>query len=190
MTPLQQIAMGLLVVVLDGTGSHDTLPDPLGWLLVLPAVARLAGPARTAALAAGLVAAVVATATWLPAPRAAVAGVDPSLDWALLLVPDLLFAALLCRALGRGAADGGDPRAAAWCRTVGVAVTGLALAPVPFLATGRPVPGDLGLLLQLTWLVLVVLLFSWHRRPWAPQRRPRGGLDHGPRTPPAAPRRA
>lgn len=190
MTPLQQIAMGLLVVVLDGTGSHDTLPDPLGWLLVLPAVARLPRPERTAPLAAGLVAAAVATVTWLPAPRAVVAGVDPSLDWALLLLPDLAFAVLLCRALGLRAADAGDGRAAGGWRTVGAVVAGLALAPVPFLATDRAVPGDLGLALQVAWVALLVLLFSWHRRPWAPAPRPRGGLDRGPRTPPSERRRA
>lgn len=189
MTPLQQTAIGLLVVVLDSTGRYDTLPDPLGWLLVLPAVARLPRPERTAPLAGAVVAAVVATVTWFPRPREAVAGLDPSVDWAVLLLPDLLVAVLLCRALGRRAADGGDGRAAGWLRTVGVVLAGLALAPVPFLATDRAVPGDLGFALQVAWLVLLVLLFAFHRRPWAPTRRPRGGLDRDPGTPPSGQRR-
>jgi hypothetical protein len=176
-TSLQQIAMGVLVIVLDTLTAYDALPDPLGWLLVLPAVARLPRDERPEPLAAGLVAAAVATLVWFPAVRGAVAGLDPAVAWALLLVPDVAFAALLCRALARLAGGDDHRRTAAWFRTLAVLFTLLALAPVPFLATDRSVPGDLGFALQLTWLVLVVLLFAWHRRRWAPESHHPGGLD-------------
>lgn len=175
MTPIQQIALGLVVIVLDTLTTYDALPDPLGWLLLLPALARLPRQERTAPLAAGVVAAVVATVVWFPVSREAVAGLDPAVDWAVLLVPDVAFAALLCRALGRLAADDEHRRAAGWLRTLAVVLALLALAPVPFLATDRPVPGDLGFALQLTWLVLVVLLFVWHRSLSAPFRADRPG---------------
>lgn len=173
MTPLQQIALGLLLVVLDSTTAYDTLPDPVGWVLILLAVALLPARRRGAPLAVGALAAVAATATYLPGARAAVADADASLEWAFLLVPDLAFAWVLCRTLAAIAGGAGDLRSAAWLRITGTVVLILALAPVPFLATDRPVPGDLGFVLQLTWLLVVVLLFAYHRRPWAPPRRGR-----------------
>lgn len=169
--------MGLVVIVLDTLTPYDALPDPLGWLLVLPATARLPRADRGAPLAAAVVAAVLATVLWFPDLRAAVDGLDPAVDWAVLLVPDVAFAALLCRALGRGAAAGDHGRAAGWYRTLAVVFAVLAVVPVPFLATDRPVPGDLGFALQLAWLVLVGVLFLWHRRGWAPTRRRGSGLD-------------
>lgn len=189
MSPLQQIAVGLLLVVLDSTTAYDTLPDPLGWALLLPAVALLPQRRRGGPLAVGALAAAVAVATYLPAARDAVAGADQSVEWATLLVPDLAFAWVLCRALAAVAGEAGDLRGAAWLRITGTVLLLLALAPVPFLATDRSVPGDLGFVLQLTWLLVVVLLFGYHGRPWAPQRRRRvaGGRDEisgsGPRRP-------
>lgn len=162
--------MGLVVVVLDTLTPYDALPDPLGWLLVLPATARLPRADRGAPLAAGVVAAVVATVVWFPEARGTVGGLDPAVDWAVLLVPDVAFAALLCRSLGRAAAGTDHGRGVAWFRTMAVLFALLAVAPVPFLATDRSVPGDLGFALQVAWLVLVALLFVWHRAPWAPAR--------------------
>lgn len=175
MTPLQQIAMGLLLVVLDtgsadGSPTWDLLPDWAGWALLLPAARLLPPDGRGAVLGAGVVAAAISVATWPPAWREVVDGVDPSLDWALLLVPDLVVGALLCRALARAARAGDDGRAARTASVLGAVLVLLAAAPVPFLATGRPVPGDLGLALQVTWLVLLVQLFRWHRKSWAPLR--------------------
>lgn len=182
MTPLQQIAMGLLLVVLDtasadGSPGWDLLPDWAGWALLLPAVRRLPPDGRGAALGAGIVAATISVATW-PGPwRDALDGVDPSIDWALLLVPDLVFGALLCRVLARAARSRGDAGAARTAGTLGTLLVLLAAAPVPFLATDRAVPGDLGLALQLTWLVLLVQLFRWHARPWAPLRSRTSSTD-------------
>lgn len=182
MTPLQQIAMGLLLVVLDtgaadGSVSWDLLPDWAGWALLLPAARLLPPDGRGPVLYAGSLAAVISVLTW-PAPwREGLSGVDPSLDWALLLLPDLVAGALLCRALARAARAGDDAGASRTASTLGVLLTLLAVAPVPFLATDRAVPGDLGFALQLTWLVLLVQLFRWHRRPWAPLRSGSGSTD-------------
>ena len=46
MTPLQRIAMGLVIVVLDTQTPWDLLPDVLGWLLVLAGVTVLPVPDR------------------------------------------------------------------------------------------------------------------------------------------------
>lgn len=184
--------MGLVVVVLDTGTGWDVLPDPLGWLLALPAVALLPAGVRTPPLAAGAVAALVSLLVWPPAGRELLAGVDPSIDWLVLLVPDLAFGALLCWALGRAARaterGGSSGRRAPVDRAGGVwpslafLFVVAALGPAPFLAAGSPVPGDLALLTQLCWLALLVLLFWWHRATWAPTRS-RAGRDDGPPPP-------
>lgn len=175
MTPLQQIAMGLVLVVLDAATSWDVLPDPLGWLLALPAVALLPARVRRPPLYAGLVAAVVSALAWPPAGRDLVAGLDPSVDWLVLLVPDLAFGALLCWSLGRLAPR--ESRASGVWPSLAFLFAVAALGPAPFLATGAAVPGDLALLAQVCWLALLVLLFVWHRAPWAPVRVPAAGPD-------------
>lgn len=194
-TPLQQIAMGLVLVVLDTGTAWDVLADPLGWLLALPAVARLPADARRAPLAAGVAAALLSVLLWAPAGRDLLSGLDPSVDWLLLLAPDLVFGALLCWGLGRTArahaaapgrsrGRGGDPderggRAAALWPTLAFLFAVAALGPVPFLANDAPIPGDLASLAQLCWLGLIVLLFWWHNAPWAPTRAPRDGATAG-----------
>ncbi len=174
--------MGLVLVVLDTGTAWDALPDPVGWLLALPGVARLPREVRLPPLAAGVVAGALSALFWPPAGRALVSGVEPSIDWLLLLAPDLVFGALLCWALGRTArsrpeeaGDGGrkGERAGGIWPSLAFLFAVAAFGPVPFLAAEAAIPGDLALLAQLCWLALVVLLFWWHNAGWAPTRRPR-----------------
>ncbi len=168
--------MGLVLVVLDTATAWDALPDPVGWALVLPAVAWLPADLRRLPLAAGIAAGLLSLLVWPPAGRDLVAGLDPSVDWLLLVVPDLAFGAALCWSLGRAARAGvGDRaarRAAGVWPSLGFLFAVAALGPAPFLATDRAVPGDLAFLAQVCWLVLIALLFAWNKASWAPTRRP------------------
>ena len=84
MKPLQSVAMGLVIVVLvarfDG---YDALADPVGWLLVIWGVRRLADRATLLALA--LTALLVAGVVCLPATQDLLDRNDPSLRWAVNL---------------------------------------------------------------------------------------------------------
>src|SRR6478735_2782626 len=99
MTPLQRIAMGLVVVVVDTLGGYDLLPDVLGWALVLWGVAGLPGD-RSALRYAAVVAALTSVLLYPPAVHEPLSSADPSLQWAASL-PDLVFALLLARSLQR-----------------------------------------------------------------------------------------
>jgi hypothetical protein len=176
MTPLQRIAMGLVVVVLDTLGEYDLLPDPLGWLLVLWGVAALPAPGRARCRTAAVLALLVSVAVTPPAVRAQVADAEPALRWALDL-PDLLFLVLLARTL-QHLATAADSRATGRMRGIATAGVVLAVAPVVLLPTGAE---DLlpwaTLAVQVLWLWLVWNLFASHARPWAPagsrdRRRP------------------
>lgn len=98
MTPLQGIAMGLVIVLVDASfGEYDGVPDPVGWLLVLWGLVRLrpviAGGRGLLGLA-GLCL-VVSVVTYPPV----VAGrLDESGGWALSL-PQLAFSFALATAL-------------------------------------------------------------------------------------------
>ena len=99
MTPLQGIAMGLVIVLVDASfGGYDGVPDPLGWLLVLWGLARL-GPAVVEGhglLALTVLCLVVSVVTYPPQ----IAGrLDESGGWALSL-PQLAFSFALATALG------------------------------------------------------------------------------------------
>ena len=180
MTPLQRVAMGLVVVVVDTLGGYDLLPDVLGWALVLWGVAGLPGD-RSGLRYAAVVAAVTSVVLYPPAVHEPLADADPSLQWAASL-PDLVFAFLLARALMRLAqpderpderpddrTDGrpNDRRLAGRMRRL-VTVTGvLAVAPVLVFAAGAEhlLPAAT-LLVQLMWLWLIWNLFAFHARPW------------------------
>jgi len=98
-TPLQGIAMGLVIVVVDASfGGYDGVPDPLGWLLVLWGVARLRpvlAEGRGLSTLATLCL-VVSVATY---PPQVAERLDESGGWALSL-PQLAFSFALATALG------------------------------------------------------------------------------------------
>lgn len=99
MTPLQGIAMGLVIVLVDANfGGYDGVPDPLGWLLVLWGLTRLH---QVVAESRGLLALatlclVVSVVTY---PPQVAERLDESGGWALSL-PQLAFSFALATALG------------------------------------------------------------------------------------------
>jgi hypothetical protein len=169
MTPLQRIAMGLVVVVLDTLGGYDLLPDPLGWLLVLWGVAAFPEGERRAPRLAAVVAGLVSLAVYPPAVQERVAEAEPALRWAVDL-PDLVFALLLARALMRLARPT-DPRTDGRMRAIAAAAAVLAVVPpVLFAAGAESLLAGATLVVQLLWLWLVWNLFAAHARDWAPAR--------------------
>lgn len=104
MLPLQKVAMGLVIVVVDPSfGGWDGLPDPLGWVLVLLGLAALTDRvdgARTLTLTAW-VALAVALGTY---PPAVTDHLGASYGW-LLSLPQVVFCALACRAFAPYAED-------------------------------------------------------------------------------------
>ena len=167
MKPLQSIAMGLLIVVLVAKlGAYDALADPLGWLLVLWGVRRLADHTMLLTLAVGAL--VVACAVWFPHTQELLERSDPSLRWAVNL-PQVLFCVVLCRQLGELAEAGNDRKARAWLRTTLVLNVVLAVAPVlAFAANADDLLESVYAAAGVVVLLLIVLLFAYARRPWAP----------------------
>ena len=176
MTPLQRVAMGLVVVVVDTLGGFDLLPDVLGWALVLWGLAGLPGD-RAGLRYAAVVAAVTSVVLYPPAVHDRLTDAVPSLQWAASL-PDLVFALLLARALLRLAQPGdqpaghpgdqpGDRRLAARMRLLVTVIGVLAVAPVLVFAGGAEdlLPAAT-LLVQLMWVWLIWNLFAFHARPW------------------------
>lgn len=167
MKPLQSVAMGLVIVVLvakfDG---YDALADPVGWLLVIWGVRRMADSSTLLTLALGAL--LVAGAVWFPATQDLLDRSDPSLRWAINL-PQVLFCVLLCRQLADLAGGAGDQRARAWLRTTMLLNVVLAVAPVlVFAASADDLMASVHAAAAGVVLLLIVLLFAHARRPWAP----------------------
>lgn len=181
MSPLQRIAMGLVIVFIPATfeiGGHawDALPDPLGWLLVVSGVRALdpalaTGPVRWLSVAALL----VSVPLWFPQfvdvlPHVAGedGGVEPSVQWAFF-VPQALFSLLLARAISL-AGTLHQPRDVFVAGRFGVLtwafVATIALPPVAYGAQVEPLVDPTLVLIALVNLVFVYYLFRVHRRPW------------------------
>ena len=166
MTPLQRIAMGLIVVVVDTLGGYDLLPDVLGWALVLWGLAGLPGPDRDGLRYAAVAAAATSVVLYPPSVHEPLADADPSLQWAASL-PDLVFALLLARALMRLARAQHERTLARRMRVLVTLIAVLAVAPVLVFAGGAEhlLPAAT-LLVQVMWLWLVWNLFAFHARPY------------------------
>jgi hypothetical protein len=166
MTPLQQIAMGLVIVGLDTSSAYDWYPDVLGWVLVLMGVSRFNAAARSTLTYAALLGAATSGVLWFPQVRKPFFDVDLSLVWAAFL-PDLIFCFLLCRVLEQLARPT-DPKGAVHFGSLKVLFVLLAIAPViavsaeqePWLAYV-----DLGKVIALVWLIW--MLFSRNSREYA-----------------------
>ena len=167
MKPLQSIAMGLVIVVLVARiGGYDALADPVGWLLVIWGVRRMADSSALLALALGTL--LVAGVVWFPATQDFLDRSDPSLRWAVNL-PQVLFCILLCRHLADLAGAARDQRARAWLRTAMLLNVVLAVAPVlVFAASADDLMTSVHAAAAGVVLLLIVLLFAHARRPWAP----------------------
>jgi hypothetical protein len=98
-TPLQGIAMGLVIVLVDASfGGYDGVPDPLGWLLVIWGVRRLR-PVVAEARVLLVLAAVSLVVSVVTYPPQVVERLDESGGWALSL-PQLAFSFALAGAVG------------------------------------------------------------------------------------------
>jgi hypothetical protein len=109
-TPLQKVAMGLVVVFLSARFSgYDALPDPVGWGLVvaglLPLRTRI--PLGGWALALAVVAGLVAVPLVLPILETRL---TPSGQWGASL-PQTLFCVVLCTSLCTVAERAGEREA-------------------------------------------------------------------------------
>ena len=176
MSPLQKIAMGMVIVIgsalfpADPTPSwqrYDALPDPLGWLLVLLgifALSRADAAFASSRWLAGLAAAVSVPA-WFPQVHHRL---DPSGEWFVSL-PQLVFCLLLAREIGL-AAPRQQPPDSFVAKRFGLLVWGFAvIAVLPVVTLGGDVPELANTTVLLSTLVnvaFVYLLFRVHRREW------------------------
>src|SRR5690606_27063016 len=167
MTPLQQIAMGLVVIVLTApVGDVDLLLDPVGWLLVLTGVVRLRTTAPRDLPRAGLLGLTVVLAALAPVVLAIpelVRDAGPAELWPLVISQPLACAAL-CAVLG-GLAPADSP----WSgrlRWLTYTFCVVAALPLAVLAEAESAFGAIAFVGVVAVLVLIVVLFVVHRAPW------------------------
>jgi hypothetical protein len=102
---LQTAAFGLVLVFVDlGSGGWDWVPDPIGWILVLLALAQLKEvlPSYRGLSTVAWVCLAVSVITY---PPTSVATIDDGFQW-LFTLPTLAFCFLLCDALEELTAEG------------------------------------------------------------------------------------
>jgi hypothetical protein len=184
-TPLQKIAMGLVVVLVPANFPrdphpvwrfYDALPDPVGWVLVLvglSALARASDLDLDVARWLGALALLASVPLWFPQvshllvpeynPRIAV-----SFQWFVAL-PQTLFSLFLVRTIGRAAIDE-QPRDTYVAGRFGVLTWGLAaMLVLPVVAYGGGVESledPTLLLIGIVNIAVVYYLFRVHRRRW------------------------
>lgn len=154
MTPLQWVAMGLVLTLVDADiGGYDAVPDVLGWVMVVPALLRLRDVLATTTLVGlAVLAGMASLATLRPD---LIEDLPESTGW-LLSLPQIAFSLLLSVELSRAV-----PRLArrfgvlAW--TFGVAAVG------PVLLYGGGVDVLLVPLAVLTVLANVYLVYLLFR---------------------------
>jgi len=166
MTPLQKVAMGLVIVIVDARfEDFDAVPDVLGWVVALVGLRdlreRLDGVGWLL-FAAAMSTAVAGAELW----PGAMDSLDKSTGWFLSL-PQLLFSVLMCQAM-TVLAEVDDPATArrfGWLRWVFGA---LMLAPAVGYGGGVEAVVKGGELVTIAANVyLVYLLFKVSRQPYA-----------------------
>jgi hypothetical protein len=186
MSPLQKIAMGLVVVVgfayvparpSPSWAHYDVLADPLGWVLVLLGTVALtrADPAYSSTRWLAALAGLVSVPMWFPQLHHRL---DASGEWFASL-PQLLFCLFLAREIGIQGTLRRPPDTYV-AKRFGLLVWGFAIITVlPVLALGGGL-AQLEAPTQLASLVvnvaLVWFLFRVHGRPWLGGRQ---GEDPG-----------
>jgi hypothetical protein len=183
MSPLQRIAMGLVIVLVPAYFPHDphpawqvydALPDPIGWLLVIAGVRALSAHldvdvVRWSAWAAFA----VSVPLWFPQLNHLLVpeyndSIEVSFQWFLAL-PQTVFGLALARTIGREA-ELQDPRDRFVAGRYGVLTWAFAaLVVLPVVAYGGGVdalvdPTLVGI--GLVNVVFVYYLFRVHRREW------------------------
>lgn len=207
MSPLQKIAMGMVIVI--GTApfpphpspcweKYDALPNPLGWLLVAMGTVQLtrANPAFASSRGLAAVAGAVSVPLWFPQIGHLLAS-DPcpsqgsfsvtSAEWFVSL-PQIVFCLVLAREIGTtGALQQPSDRYVP--KRFGLLVWGFALVGVlPAVAFGgglRQLATATLLVSQLVYVVFIYFLFRVHRREWLGGPGP---LEVHPRPAPGAPK--
>jgi len=161
--------MGLVIIALSARiNGYDALADPLGWLLVLRGTTLLPRSLPwwdTTNSLAGL-ALLVSVPLWFPGVVDTLADTDDSLTWAVNL-PQIAFVAVLCAALARAATGVGDRRSASWLRTGSTLTAAAGVLPVLVYTVEPSLEDPLLLLAAVALLLVIVLLFRYHARPWA-----------------------
>lgn len=183
MSPLQRIAMGLVIVFLPANFPHhphpawafyDALPDPVGWLLVVTGVRRLRPHLDVDVLTwLAWVSFAISVPLWFPQLNHLLVpeyndSIDVSLQWFLSL-PQTVFSLALARTIGR-TAELQQPRDTFVAGRFGVLTWGFgALVVLPAIAYGGGVdalvdPTLLGI--GLVNVAFIYYLFRVHRREW------------------------
>jgi hypothetical protein len=183
MSPLQRIAMGLLIVFVPAYFPHDphpawavydALPDPVGWLLVVSGVRRLRGHLDVDVIGwLAWVAFAVSVPLWFPQLNHLLvpkynASIDVSFQWFLFL-PQTVFSLALARAVGR-AGELQTPRDRFVAGRYGVLTWAFgALIVLPVVAYGGGVTNLVNptlLAIGLVNVAFIYYLFRVHRRTW------------------------
>ncbi len=171
MTPLQKVAMGLVIVFLSARfAGYDALPDPIGWGLavagLVPLRARL--PQGGSLLALAAIAGVVSVPLVVPEVNEAL---TPSGQWGVG-IPQTVFCLLLCISLATLAERADEPEAKRFglLRTAYIAVLAL-----PVLVYGGGVDAlatPMAVLSVLSNVALVYYTFKVSRRPYVTDAAP------------------
>jgi len=183
MSPLQRIAMGLVIVLVPANFPsdphpawefYDALPDPVGWALVLYGVRSLRGHLDVDVVSwLAWVAFAVSVPLWFPQLNHLLVpeyndDIDVSFQW-MLFLPQTLFSLMLARAIGR-AGELREPPDRFVAGRYGVLTWAFgALIVLPVVAYGGGVDGLVTPTLVgigLVNAVFVYYLFRVHRRPW------------------------
>jgi hypothetical protein len=166
--PLQAVAMGLVVVLLNApVNGYDLLPDPGGWVLVLIGLSWLAVPQRRTLRTLATVSLVVSVVVWIPSARAELNLADKSLAWAAS-IPEILTILVLVHALAGAAGSAGDRSARSWLLTMRLLMLVVLLLPPVALGGGvHALVVSTAVVSNLSLVLLVVLLFRYSGRPWA-----------------------
>ena len=183
MSPLQKIAMGLVIVLVPANFPHDphpawafydAIPDPLGWLLVLSGVRGLRGHLDVDVVGwLAWVSFALSVPLWFPQVNHLLVPeytdtIDVSFQWFLFL-PQTVFSLMLARAIGRQA-ELQEPRDRFVAGRYGVLTWAFAvLVVLPAIAYGGGVDGLVTPTLVgigLVDVVFVYYLFRVHRREW------------------------
>lgn len=186
MSPVQRVAMGLVIVFLSAYfpadpspewAYYDALPDPVGWALVMWGIEGMRQHGTTIDLDVlrwlGWAALALSVPLWFPQVNHLVVpkfnpDIDISLLWAISL-PQLAFSLLLVRQIGTAALRE-EPRDRYAATRFGLLTWAFALCIVlPVLAHGAGIeqlvdPSEIAI--GASALALVYFLFRVHRRTW------------------------
>ena len=181
MTPLQKIAMGLVIVLVPANfprdphpawALYDALPDPIGWGFVLAGLWALGGFLDVDVVKwFGAVAFLVSVPLWFPQVNHLLApeynkNIQVSFQWFISL-PQTLFSLFLARTIGQAGIAERDRLVAG---RFGLLTWGFgALVVLPVVAYGGGVEqlqGPTLVAIGLVNLVFVYYLFRVHRRTW------------------------